>query len=114
APETGTVRFEPAADPATVPERYRLGPHVFAYTLTPWRVLEQSGVRIDRLTFPSPVQSPYAVNNTVHAEYYRPLGEGPFPGVIVLDILGGDQNLSRSIATVFAQNGLAALFVQMA
>jgi dienelactone hydrolase len=114
APETGTVQFEPAADPATVPERYRLGPHAFDYTLTPWRVLEQSGVRVDRLTFPSPVRSPYPVNNTVHAEYYRPLGDGPFPAVIVLDILGGDQNLSRAIATVFAQNGIAALFVQMA
>jgi dienelactone hydrolase len=113
-PETGTVRFAPAADEATVPKRYRLGPHTFEYTLTPRTVLAQSGVRIDKLTYPSPVRSPYPENNTVYAEYYRPLGDGPFPAVIVLDILGGDQSLSRSIATIFAQNGVAALFVQMA
>jgi dienelactone hydrolase len=36
------------------------------------------------------------------------------PGVIVLDITAGDQRLSRIIATCLAQNGIAALFVQMA
>src|SRR5262249_61850129 len=66
------------------------------------------------LRFPSPVTSDCPENNTVHAEYYRPKGDGPFPGVIVLDITAGDQSLSRGISTLLAQRGIAALFVQMA
>src|SRR5262249_58394526 len=52
-------------------------------------------------------------NNTVYAEYYKPRGKGPFPGVIVLDILDGSQVISHGIATVLAQNGIAGLCVQM-
>jgi dienelactone hydrolase len=66
-----------------------------------------------QVTFPSPVATAHEENNTVHAEYYRPKGAGPFPAVIVLDILGGDQTLSRLQSTVLAQHGVAALFVQM-
>src|SRR5207245_8325209 len=58
--------------------------------------------------------SPYPENNTVHAEYYRPNRPGPFPCVVVLDITGGDQKLSRIIARHLAQNGIGGLFVQMA
>ena len=65
------------------------------------------------LVFPSPVVTKYPENNTVHAEYYRPKGRGPFPAVVVLDILGGDQSLSRMQATFLAHRGVAALFVQM-
>ena len=39
---------------------------------------------------------------------------GKFPGAIVLDITGGDQTVSRVMARHLAQNGVAALFVQMA
>jgi dienelactone hydrolase len=76
--------------------------------------LPSSGVAIHQVSFPSPVVTPCLENNTVHAEYYRPKGEGPFPGVIVLDITAGDQRLSRIIATHLAQHQIAALFVQMA
>jgi len=62
---------------------------------------------------PAAVPSACPENNTVYAEYYRPTGEGRFPGVIVLDITAGDQRLSRIIADCLAQNGVAALFVQM-
>lgn len=113
-PEKGQVRFEPLPDPNTVPERYQLAAHAFDYELVFKRRLPNSGVSISHLTFPSPVESPHPPNNTVHAEYYRPQGPGPFPGVIVLDITGGDQSLSRSIATHLAQHRIAALFVQMA
>ncbi|HKA07638.1 MAG TPA: alpha/beta hydrolase family protein, partial [Gemmataceae bacterium] len=50
---------------------------------------------------------------TVHAEYYLPKGKGPFPGVIILDILDGSQVVSRTLASVLAQNGIAGLCVQM-
>jgi dienelactone hydrolase len=76
--------------------------------------LPTSGLNIFAVRFPSPLTSPCPDNNTVYAEYYRPAGAGPFPGVIVLDITGGDQSLSRTIATCLAQNQIAALFVQMA
>jgi dienelactone hydrolase len=97
-----------------VPERYRLEARTFACELEPKATLHESGVAVYRLRYPSPVTSPYPENNTVHAEYYRPIGDGPFPGVIVLDITGGNQALSRIIATCLAQNGVAGLFVQMA
>jgi dienelactone hydrolase len=112
--QKGTVRFVPQGDQHEVPERYRLGPHTFDYQLAPLRELPVSGVDIFRLTFPSPVTSDCEQNNTVHAEFYRPRGLGPYPGVVILDITGGDQSLSRLIARTLAQNHIAGLFVQMA
>jgi len=114
APEHGTVRFEPTGDQKNIPERYRLAAHSFDYEMTLKYTLPASGLTVYRLRFPSPVESPHRENNTVHAEYYRPDGKGPFPGLIILDITGGDQTLSRSMGTYFAQKGIAGLFVQMA
>lgn len=113
-PEKGTVRFRPVGDAKTIPQRYRLEEHIFDYEMTRKAELPNSRVEIYRLRFPSPVKTDCFENNTVHAEYYRPAGKGPFPGVIILDITAGDQMLSRSIATHFAGNGIAGLFVQMA
>lgn len=112
--ERGTVRFEPKDDQKNVPERYRLEPHAFAYELRFQRTLPHSKIDIFHLTFPSPVVTDCMENNTVHADYYRPQVTGPMPCVVVLDITGGNQQLSRTISTVLAQNGMAALFVQMA
>ncbi len=112
--EKGSVRFEPAGDQNKVPKRYRLRAHRFSYEMKHIDEMPLSGLDIYHLTFPSPVTSPCKENNTVHAEYYRPRGKGPFACVIVLDITGGDQKLSRMIATHLAQNNIAGLFVQMA
>jgi dienelactone hydrolase len=114
AREEGHFRFTPAGDQKAIPERYRLGESSYDYHLTLKYRLSLTGLTVYRLQFPSPVKSPHPENNTVHAEYYLPRGKGPFPGVIVLDITGGDQSLSRGIATYLAQNGIAGLFVQMA
>src|SRR5262245_29557138 len=92
AAEKGTVRFEPCDDQNNVPERYRLKAHQFDYEMDLKFALPSSGLSVHRLRFPSPVESPHRENNTVHAEYYRPDGKGPFPGLIVLDITGGDQS----------------------
>lgn len=114
----GKVSFKPANDQANIPEHYRLQPHEFEFEMRLKRDVEGTGtgagIEVHDVRFPSPVESKYKENNTVHAEYYRPKGEGPFPGVIVLDILGGDQTLSRMQATLLAQKKIAALFVQMA
>jgi cephalosporin-C deacetylase-like acetyl esterase len=114
AVEKGTVTFTPCGDQKEVPKTYRLDAHRFDYEMVPKRELPVSGVEVYDLRFPSPVDSPHKENNTVHAEYYRPKDGKAMPGVIVLDITGGDQTLSRVISRHFAQNGVAALFVQMA
>jgi len=111
--ETGKVQFKPVDDQATVAECYRLDPVEFTYELKPKRELVVSGIDIYELTFPSPVTTKYPENNTVHADYFVPRGKGPFPGVIILDILDGSQVVSRGIATVLASNGIAGLCVQM-
>jgi len=111
--ESGKVAFKPVDDQAACPECYRLNPLEFTYELKLKRELPISGIEIYDLTFPSPVKTKYEENNTVYAEYYKPKGKGPFPGVIVLDILDGSQVISRGIANVLAQNGIAGLCVQM-
>src|SRR5947209_4741651 len=111
--EKGKVTFKPVDDQKDTAERYRLPTTEFAYELTPKRELTVSGIDISELTFPSPVTTKYESNNTVHADYFVPKGKGPFPGVIILDILDGSQVVSRGIATVLASHGIAGLCVQM-
>jgi dienelactone hydrolase len=113
-PEKGTVPFRVVGDQKNIPERYRLDNHTFPYEMHWLSHLPNTDVDVYHLQYPSAFTSPHPENNTVHAEYYRPPGKGPFPGVIVLDITGGDQSLSRLIATQLAQNQIAGLFVQMA
>ena len=112
--EKGTVSFKPSGDQKNIPEKYRLDAHDFNYQMKFVRELPDLGVEIFDVTFPSAVKSPHAENNVVHAEYYRPKKKGPLPCVIVLDITGGDQSLSRLIARHLAQNEIGGLFVQMA
>jgi dienelactone hydrolase len=111
-PESGTVHFVPA--PGKVPSYHELGEHTFPFTLKPRTEFPVAGIAISDLTFPSPVESPHPQNNTVYAEYYRPTCKGPFPAVIVLDILDGGEIVPRTQAQMFAQNGVAALHVKMA
>lgn len=110
---SGTIRFKPAdsADELLVSERFRLLEHEFPYQSKTFR---RSGkVLMHKLTFPSPVETSLAENNTVYAEYFQPSGPGPFPASVVLHILGGDFLLSETIAQHLAQRGIAALFVKM-
>ena len=112
--EKGNFRFHPNDSQKEVPTRYHLGERTFSYELEKKTDLPALGVGIYRLRFPSPVKTSTPENNTVHAEYYRPAGKGPFPAVIVLDVTGGNQMLSRHIANHLARHGVAGLFVQMA
>lgn len=110
--ERGQVRFEPGPLEAAVPERFRLDPAVYSYELKP--VLTESRYTVSRLTFPSPIETRDIENNTVHAEYFAPVGgPGKRPGVIVLHILGADFPLSRYMAARLADQGVAALFVKL-
>lgn len=112
--EKGTAKFCVIGDQKNVPERYRLQEHTFDWEMKPKTELPQGAGRIFNVCFPSPVETATKENNTVHAEYYRPAGPGPFRAVVVLDITGGDQALSRTISAYLAQQKVAALFVQMA
>src|SRR5262245_55110044 len=109
----GTVSFESDDAKYNVPERHRLAPHTFPYELESTFDLPYSGVTVSAVRFPSAVESSHPANNTVHCEYFRPLAEGKYPGVIVLDILDGRQVVSRSEALWLAQNGVAALVITM-
>ncbi len=111
--ETGKVKYQAIDDQADVAKCYRLEPYEFEYQLKPRRELVVSGIDIYDLTFPSPVKTKYRENNTVHAEYFVPKGKGPFPGVILLDILDGSMVVSHGIATILTSQGIAALCVQL-
>ncbi len=111
--ERGEVAFAAAAPgEKSVPEPFRLEPHAFSFES---QELPEISKRITRaeVRFPSPVQSPIAVNNTVHCELYAPRREGRVPAVVVLHILGGDFPLARLFANNLAQHGVAALFLKM-
>jgi len=111
--EKGTVRFVPRDDQSSIPIRYRLDKHSFEYDLSRRLDLPNNDLDVHHLQFPSPVETDTPENNTVHGEYYRPRGDGPFPGVVVLDIMGGDGSVSRMVATALAQKHVAALALRM-
>lgn len=112
--EKGTFQFRPVDDQKDVPTRYRLTERSFPFEMDRKTDLPAVEVAVYRLRFPSPIKSETPANNTVHAEYYRPAGKGPFPGVIILDITAGNQMLSRHMGAYLASQGVAGLFVQMA
>ena len=112
--EKGTVHFTPADDPKEVPKLYRLEARTFDYEMKWMYNLPGYDIGVHDVRFPSAVESPHPENNTVYCEYYRPEGKGPFPCVIVLDITGGDQTISRVLCTHLSRHGVAGLFVQMA
>lgn len=110
--ERGAVAFRPGPEEPSVPERFRLEAAVFSYELEP--VLDTNRYSVSRLRFPSPVTTVDPANNTVHAEFFRPVGAGPRrPAVVVLHILGADFPLSRYMAARLADRGVAALFVKL-
>ena len=112
AEEKGQVAFRPGPLESSIPERFRLEPAVFSYELEP--VMNTRRYTVSKLRFPSPIETPDAENNMVHAEYFAPVGFGlKRPGVIVLHILGADFPLSRYMAARLADRGVAALFVKL-
>lgn len=112
--EKGTVHFKPLDDQKNVPKSYQLEANDFEYKIQLKKDYPLSGYSVYQLRYPSPINSPHVENNTVWAEYYTPKHKKQFPCVIVLDITGGDQSLSRIISSHLVQNGIGALFVQMA
>ena len=110
-PAAGEVPFQLTDAEPQVPERFRLTEHTFPFETATQQIRPR--VRVLRLTFPSPVQTAVPENNVVHAEYYQPAGNGPFPGAVVLHILGGSFPLSQTVARTLAHRGIATLFVKL-
>lgn len=110
-PEQGQVQFETIAGEENVPARFHLKPHTFPFSC---QFKRMSGpVRVYDVTFPSPVKTEVAENNTVHGHYYQPAGSGPFPACVCLHILGGGFELSEMSANSLARQGIAALTIKM-
>jgi len=72
------------------------------------------GYTVQRLTYDSPIKSGHAENDTVIADYYRPVKPGRLPATIVLDILDGRNRVSSFLADFLAKQGVACLTVRMA
>lgn len=111
----GEVKYLPAENEQGIPERFQLASHSFSYEAVRFP-LESKTFEIWDVTFPSPVTTLQAANNTVHCEYFLPKQLEPgkkAPAVIVLHILGGDFQLSRLFCNALAQRGVAALFLKM-
>ena len=65
-----------------------------------------------RLTYPSPVVTPVAQNNTMPADYYLPKRLQPgakYPAVICLHILDGNEPLTDLMCSVLAGRGIPAI-----
>jgi dienelactone hydrolase len=110
---TGKVAFKPVGDQKDVPERYRLAAHEFPFEMQLKHELAEQGFRIFDLRFPSAVESPFAENNIVYAEYYVPKDAKDVPGVVLLDILQGNLAVTRAQAALLAQNGIASMCMHM-
>ncbi len=111
-PRTGTAEFLPSTDEANLPGQFQLARHSFAFR-EQTRPTSSKNLRLSAVTFPSPLVTPHANNNTVHCEYFCPTSAGKVPGVIVLHILGGDFDLARLFCRALASKGVAALFLKM-
>jgi dienelactone hydrolase len=107
----GLAQFEAGSGEKHVPVPFQQDSHEFRYEA---KFVRFSGpVRVFDVTFPSPIETEIESNNTVHGQYFQPAGAGPFPGVVVLHILGGEFALSQMIANALARQGVGALFIKM-
>ena len=81
-------RLRPGPLESSVPERFRLGPAVFSYESEP--VFSTPRYTVSKLRFPSPIETPDAENNMVHAEYFAPVRHGT-------EAAGGDRVCTSSV-----------------
>ena len=103
-----------APDPRAVP----VDPHFFDYdSAAPFASTETpepafQGVRVVRVTFPSPVQTPYPVDNVVTGYLFLPNTPGPHPAVLVEhEWLPVNLNNEYKTAAGIAEGGMIAFLV---
>lgn len=72
------------------------------------------GYAIFNLSYPSPMSSGHAVNDSVKAIYYEPIAGGKMPAIVVVHALGsGDATQERWLAGELARRGFAVLFITL-
>jgi len=108
--------FADTTPPAALPPP---DPAFYAYDQTsPLQVTEkpfgeENGVKISVLTYPSPVTTPYPVNNLVTAYLFMPPDPGPHPAMVVLhEWNAGSTKGGFELSRVLARANVAALFVE--
>ena len=78
---------------------------------------EKAGYRLYRLTYPSPVVTPFEPNNTVPADYYLPknldAAAGKRPAAICLHILNGNFELEQMTCAMLASRGIPAVMIKL-
>ncbi|MBN1910840.1 MAG: prolyl oligopeptidase family serine peptidase [Pirellulales bacterium] len=80
---------------------------------------ETDQYRVYRVTYPSPVKTPFERNNTIPADYYLPRGVEPGgpepkrPAVICLHILDGNFELVRMVCSTLASHGVPAVMFKL-
>lgn len=104
--------------PSPAPEM-TVDPNFYAYdasaplgaTETP--LPPQAGASVVRVTFPSPVTTPYPANNLVTAFLFLPPGPGPHPAVTVLhEWNAGSTDAGFHLCAAITGAGVAALLVE--
>ncbi|MBN1589593.1 MAG: prolyl oligopeptidase family serine peptidase [Pirellulales bacterium] len=87
----------------------------FDYTMK--LAADRDAYRVYRLTYPSPVVTPVAANNTIPADYYLPKGIAPGdpkrPAVVCLHILNGNFELVQMICSSLASRGVPAVMFKL-
>lgn len=80
-------------------------------------VKKQSGFSVLYLTYPSPIVTEVAANNTIPAELYSPDGAeswpAPRPAVLCIHILEGNFELERMTCSMLASHGISALMFKL-
>jgi len=110
-PQSGIVPFATTGQESSVPRMFQMSDHEFPYS---GQVSGFRGeIRVTKISFPSAIKTDIEENNTVPGVYFQPPGPGPFPGVVVLHILGGSFPLSETVANSLARKGVASLFIKM-
>jgi len=87
----------------------------FDYTMK--LLAERDAYRVYRLTYPSPVVTPFKPNNTIPADYYLPKAVesdgSKRPAVVCLHILNGRFELVRMICSALASRGVPAVMFKL-
>ena len=102
---------ESRSEVAAMLERYILEPREFNWSAT--LKMNALNYAIYDLTFPSPVETEYPENNTVHCELFRSHKTGKRPAVVVLHILDGRFLVARLVCSSLANSGMDAMLVKL-
>ncbi len=102
----------PTPAPVVSPSFYDYDSHA-PFTWTKQLIATVDGIGEYKVTYPSPVTMPYAIDNKVIAFYFVPSGPGPHPAMIVMhEWLPKNLNTEQRMCQSMAKAGVAALLVE--